>query len=865
MKSLPILRTADYLTAMEKAQALPFPEAEERCTRCAFQDVLSNCMRPVSISLGEVEESILVVLPPPTLEDNRNGTLLRSNSVAYVSRLLKSLWSGKVVFDSALRCAPAATKRNNKVVAPTETAFAACRPYAKTTYETVKPKLILLMGTDACRSYLGDALDTTYLHGAQLLLEDGTPVYPLPRPSAVMTNASLRAQFEGALEWAVKNKELRAFPSGLFAQFIETPADVELARLCVEEVGGFTVDVETWGRPFTNTNRLLSLSITPFGSYTAFVWRFKQLQDEALTAGLMAILSDESLRKRNTNMKFDAVHIASTLGVTLKNVDADAMLLRKLAYADANDANLATLQLFVGMYGAKDAVEDYVAEGVAALRKFDKNPQRAAEAFRGIPGDLIVAAAADVNLEGRREPAQYAKTYAYGAIPSKERALYNARDTISTDALCSYMMANSPEHVMHVWETLGKKANHAFTMLQINGLLLDLDAVRAMQEDMDKIVETAQATISELTGGIELNVNAPHQVGQYFFETLGMKGGQRTATGKWQVTDETLEGLSHPVAQAIRDYKQAVKFKTQYADGMLGFMCDDGRVHPQYKIAGTESGRPSCEKPNLLNIPRGSTGFGAKCRSIFRARPGYTFIEGDYNQLELRVAALLSRDPKMIDIFVRDVDYHTETTKLIAPVFGLDPATIDKSHPLRNQAKTLNFKILYGGSDEGIAAELGISTIAAKKMRAAIFGQMTTLARWIDNSVATTRRTGMTRTWWDGKPFRVRPLPNIYSSDRELLATAERCSYNTAIQGTGSDFMNATLGEMQEIIDRENLPAFGVLSVYDSALYEVREDYALTFAKRFQDVATSWNSEGVPLRVDLKIGPVWGKMEGMKC
>lgn len=836
MRSLPVFSELPLLAVEQSHPAPTLP-----CTACSLHEgVVTNCMPAAQIGL-EQGPTLLVVLPPPGQFEDKQGRIVGGTTAQYVTKLLMPLWKGPIVLDYALRCAPGSRR-----LMPSH--YDACRHHGAAVFREAAPARVLLFGTQACRAFLGDALPVDSMAKTQVLTSRGIPVgivgHPLDACRNVLMDRQLRESVAFALQAPPK------FPPEGAAFWVETKEDAEAAIEACEFAGTATVDAETFGLYLRYPHRILSLTLTPREESTAYVWSGKYLLDPDTAIPLIRFLESKDTIKSGTNIKFDKCHIQAFYDCVVQNCDEDARLLRKLGQATA-DAPLEVLQAFVGCYGGKESVEGYVEAGVKELRKIAKTgkiPENSVFAHTLTDDELLAAGRAVAMGEG-------AKTFAYAAIPPVERDVYNAADTISTDATWVYFQQESPGFALDVYNTITVDMHHACATMQFNGIRVDRNAIAELRQEMDGIIAEAEQELRGRYG--EINVNSPAQVSDLLFTKLGIQSKARTATGKHSVSAEVLESLEHPAAEAILRLRQAMKIKSQYVDGMESFIRDDGRIHPEINVAGTETGRPSSSEPNLFNMPT-ADGIGAKCRGIFVASPGYELVEGDYNQLELRTAAFRSQDPKMMDIFLRDVDFHTETAMLVAPLLGIDPKQINKDHPIRKQAKTVNFAFLYGDSAAGIAKKLGITIQAATKLMTAILGQFSVFAAWTKSRVEFVRRNGYTTTWWDGREFRRRPLLDILSQNEDDRASAERSAYNSDIQGTGAEFMNATMGRMQRLIEAESLPAKIVLTVYDSLLSEVREDFVDEYIRIQNKVATSWNSNGVPMKMDFKRGRRWG-------
>jgi DNA polymerase-1 len=189
---------------------------------------------------------------------------------------------------------------------------------------------------------------------------------------------------------------------------------------------------------------------------------------------------------------------------------------------------------------------------------------------------------------------------------------------------------------------------------------------------------------------------------------------------------------------------------------------------------------------------------------------------------------------------------------------------VDKSHPLRSRAKIVNFGVLYGKDAYGLAMELGIPKKEAQQLVDAILGKFKKLAKWIENQLRLGRATGWTRTWWDGADARYRPLIAMGGFDDDARKSAERSTWNTSIQGTATEFTNASLGAIQKWIEDEKLPAKLVLTVYDSIVAEVRGDVVDDYIYGAKKIMEGWPSGGIPIVSDFKRGFAWGSLEDVK-
>jgi uracil-DNA glycosylase family 4 len=801
---------------------------------------------PAELSDDELPTTLLVVGSSPTSDEDRRMRPFSGDSGQYFRGLVAKHWHGAVVYDYALRCAQRRVK-----LAPSM--ISACRPYLANSFEHSRPARIICLGSEAITSVFGRSFPVLSVRRGYGYTSTGAPVFFLMHPSQATRNRFLRAWFEDDLRWALTATPT-PLPHDAAAFLVKTSAEAVEAAEDLRCAPWVTFDIESFGSPFNVDHQILNLAFTPGESDYSYVVDKAQLEDEQVFAPFRRLLEDSNVPKGGHGVKFDMLGLFARYDVRVRNVTFDTLLSRRLLDADA-EGRLETCQALVGMGGAKDEIAAYLKDGAKELRTLFKKPDAKPAMFREPSAALRRAAAL---IDQGEEP----KRYTYDAIPSDVRTRYNAADTISTDRIKSLLDADFAEQpeIRQVWAKITRRLNNAVAAMERNGIGVSPAKILELQKMADAKIAASKGRLAQFGG---FNPNSQPQVAELLYKTLGLPVLQQTGKGAPSVAAGVLEHLHHPVVQDILDYRRATHFKSQYADGMAFFVRDDGRIHPGIKIAGTTTGRPSCEEPNLLNIPRAESVDGKLCRDIFVADRGWSFVELDQSQIELRVAAMLSGDPVMTALFVAGEDFHLATARLIAPVFKRDPATLTKGDPLRTQAKAVNFSVLYGKDSYALAAEMGISAKAAQAIVEAILGKFQRLRVWIQQSLAFGQKHGYCRTWWDGQDFRRRPLWKIADHNDDERKTAERGSWNTPIQGTAAEFTNASLGAVQEWIEespeRERNVRL-VLTVYDSMLLEVRDEFVVDTARHCKKIAESWPSNGVPLLSDVKVGKSWGSM-----
>jgi DNA polymerase I-like protein with 3'-5' exonuclease and polymerase domains len=646
-------------------------------------------------------------------------------------------------------------------------------------------------------------------------------------------------------------------PYDVALEVIESRDDAEYALNAIYEADESLTafDAETIGRLFTRNFRACSWAVafTVNGQERVFVWDRGldgPTPDDAFDV-LRDYFTHPQILKCGQNVKYDILVARQSAGVDVEGVVADVRLWRKILQPDAA-ADLDLMSGLVGMYGAKAQMEK-------ALVTVRKEAKKATKAGKRLPGmtDEDARLVDDKHVGFR--------SWAYGFVPASLRQIYVARDAVATlrlKRLFEHPTTPNRDRMLRVWNgTLGKAAA-ALVNVETRGMPVDRNAIKELDALLDLRLRDLVQQFSEYPG---LDPASNASVSEFLFEKCRLKVEKRTPTGAPSVDEEALDRLSgkHPVVALILEYRGLAKLKGTYAEGLIRELRDDGRIHSSIKPDGAETGRWSSSDPNLQNIPRAGSELGRMIRDCFVAPPGWSFMECDYNQLELRVAAMLSNDPIMSAVFIADEDFHKRTAQLIAPVaWHTQPEDVTDEH--RSQAKAANFGGMYGQGPAALAKKLGISKDLATRIQTAILGKFKGYAEWKKRTTAKARATGATETWWNGEAYRSRPLPGLFSPDDMLVSRATNGATNTPIQGTGSEFCIASVGEVEEWIRDDFVPAELIMAIHDSLLLLVKDSAIQECAYHIPRIMCSFNSGKVPLRVDVKVGKTWGTMKKLE-
>ena len=364
-----------------------------------------------------------------------------------------------------------------------------------------------------------------------------------------------------------------------------------------------------------------------------------------------------------------------------------------------------------------------------------------------------------------------------------------------------------------------------------------------------------------MAGG-EFNINSPKQLGEVLFDNLEIKvkNQKKTAGGARSTRESELEKMreEHPIIEEILKYRELQKLLSTYID-TIPTMVDDGqRLHTTFVQTGTTTGRLSSQNPNLQNIPIKST-LGRAIRNAFVAEKGTMLATFDYSQVELRIAAFLSKDQTLIDIFKHGRDVHTEVA---SKVFKVPADQVDKE--MRRKAKVINFGIIYGMGVNALKQNLGTDRAEAQKFYEEYFTAFSTLASYLEGVKAAAAKTGFTETHFG----RRRSFEGIRSKIPFVRAAAERMAINAPIQGTGADILKIAMIKIDEHIQKNNLrdDVSLLLQVHDELVYEIKENKVSEIApqirKIMENVIKPEEIFGVPLLSSFSVGKSWGTMEG---
>ena len=353
--------------------------------------------------------------------------------------------------------------------------------------------------------------------------------------------------------------------------------------------------------------------------------------------------------------------------------------------------------------------------------------------------------------------------------------------------------------------------------------------------------------------GEEFNISSPKQLSGVLFDKLGLKPTKKNKSGGYSTNAEVLGELkdAHPIVGDILDYRLWTKLKSTYLDG-IGQLINPatGRVHTTFNQRVTATGRLSSSEPNLQNIPV-RTDEGREIRACFEPGAGYdVIVSADYSQIELRVLAAMSNDANMILAFKNGEDIHAHTA---AAVFGVPESEVTPL--LRRRAKAINFGIVYGLSDYGLAKDLGISRKEAACYIDGYFAKYSAVKKFLDETVAFAKENGYVRTLFG----RRRELPNITSANYNVRGMAERMAMNTPVQGTAADIIKLAMIAVAAKVTATKLKSRMLLQVHDELVFEAPNAEIETLSAILKDTMENAAQLAVPLLVNVAVGKNWSE------
>ncbi|WMM23588.1 DNA polymerase I [Tissierella sp. MB52-C2] len=437
-------------------------------------------------------------------------------------------------------------------------------------------------------------------------------------------------------------------------------------------------------------------------------------------------------------------------------------------------------------------------------------------------------------------------------------------DMLSKEEICDYLafildtvfnVENSMKNIIEEQEMLELYYNVELPLVEVLGSM-EYYGFKIDKKELIKLGEEYNGEINSLTSeiyelaDIEFNINSPKQLGEILFDKLSLPIIKKTKTG-YSTDAEVLDKLKdqHPIINKILRYRQIVKLKSTYIDGLLNLLNKDtDRIHSSFNQTITTTGRISSTEPNLQNIPI-RTDDGRKIRKAFVVEnKDYILVDADYSQIELRVLAHISKDPKLIEAFNTNEDIHTKTA---SEVFNVPKDEITSS--MRSDAKAVNFGIIYGISDFGLSRDLNISRKEAKEYIDNYLRNYEMVKKYMEDIVESGKENGYVETIL----HRRRYIPELKAKNFNIKSFGERIAMNTPIQGSAADIIKVAMVKVYGELKKRNLKSRLILQIHDELIIEADKEETEQVKELLKGIMESCVSLDVPLIVDLETGDSW--------
>ena len=526
---------------------------------------------------------------------------------------------------------------------------------------------------------------------------------------------------------------------------------------------------------------------------------------------LRPIFEDEKIKKFGHNVKFD-IKVMNNNGVEARGAEFDTMVASYLLNPGTRQHNLDSVT-FTELGFEKISKEDLLGKGKNKIT--------------------------------------------FGEVETEKLSLYSCEDADFTHRLVKKLEKRLKENKLdRLFKELEMPLVPVLAKMENNGIKIDSEFLGKIKKEVDGEIKKLAEKIKKMADS-EFNINSTQQLRKILFEKLKIpsEGVAKNKTG-FSTSAEDLEKLkdSHPIIRHIQKYRELTKLAYTYIDALPELVNKKtGRLHTSFNQTVTATGRLSSSEPNLQNIPA-RTALGREIRKAFISDKGHKLVALDYSQIELRLAAHMSGDAKMIKAFKEGKDIHTATA---AEINGIELNEVTPQ--MRREAKAVNFGVLYGQGPRGLARSADIPYAAAREFIDNYFNKFKGVKKFIDATIASARENGYVETLFGRRRY----LPEINSSVAIIKKGAERMAINTPLQGTAADMIKKAMIEAQRTISEEyeNDGVKMLLQVHDELVFEIKNDKVAEVSEKIKKIMEEVLRLKVPIVVDASAGENWGEME----
>ena len=599
-------------------------------------------------------------------------------------------------------------------------------------------------------------------------------------------------------------------------QLIEKDTDLDKYLMEAEEAGEIAIDTETTSLD-SHQAKLVGISLSTKIGQACYIpighSNGKNLIEKNIINKIKPVLQDKSIKKIGQNIKFDYI-ILYHRGIDMNSME-DTMLMSYALDAGKNRHNMDALS------------EIHLGHKTISYK------------------DLVGTGKKQIN---------------FNEVDIKLAKKYAAEDADITYRLYKIFLKNlKSEKLLNIYEIFEKPLIKILALMEINGVKVDKKFLKLLSDKFEKKINNLEKEIFKLSKK-EFNIGSTKQLGEVMYNEMKISSMKKTKKGSFATSAQVLEDLAfkgHKLPKLVLDWRQVAKLKNTYSDSLQEHINPTSkRVHTSFLLAATSTGRLASSDPNLQNIPIKSED-GKDIRKSFIAEDKYTLISADYNQIEMRILADLADVKELKKAFKNNEDIHSLTA---SQVFNTNVNNVDSN--MRRKAKTINFGIIYGISQYGLAKQIGVSNIEAKDFLNSYFLKFPEIKDYMESTIKFCRRSGYVNNIFGRRTH----ITGINDKNFNVRNFQERAAINAPIQGSASEIMRMAMIRIYEKFkEMKNLECKILLQIHDELIFEVKNGEAKKYSKIIQDEMSSvkdsnLHSFSIPLLVDVNVGDNWGEL-----
>ncbi len=539
----------------------------------------------------------------------------------------------------------------------------------------------------------------------------------------------------------------------------------------------------------------------------------KCLKKDAVIKKLKKVLEDPSIKKIGQNIKFDFI-VLYKCGITLSSME-DTMLMSYVLDAGKNRHNMDTLS------------EIHLGHKTISFK------------------DMVGTGKKEIN---------------FSEVELDKAKDYAAEDADVTFRLYKKFIKNlKSEKMINIYEIFEKPLIKILAFMEIEGVEIDSKFLKSLSSKFEKKIQKLEKEVFKISKK-EFNIASPKQLGEIIYNDLKIAGLKKTKKGSFATSASVLEDLAfkgHEFPKLILDWRQVSKLKNTYSDALPEHLNPNTkRVHTSFLLAATTTGRLASSDPNLQNIPIKSED-GKDIRKAFTAKKGHLLISADYNQIEMRILADLADVKELKKAFKNKEDIHSLTA---SQIFNIDIKKVNQDH--RRKAKAINFGIIYGISQYGLAKQINVSNYEAEEFLNSYFAKFPEIKVYMDNTIKFCRKSGYVNNIFGRRSH----FNGINDKNFNVRNFQERAAINAPIQGSASEVMRLAMIRLDKKLSEEkNSNSKMLLQIHDELIFEIPKKDAKVMIKLIEKEMTSvaqsdYHSFSTPLTVDINVGDNWGML-----